>query len=95
MEDEENMVELRTCPFCGQDTANIYAAGNVLIDYTPAKSYRSVVVSCPGLVKGGSYTISACGQSSTVTLSSLIFGSGSGMGGGGQQPGGGMRPGRP
>lgn len=71
------------------------AAGNVLIDYTPAKSYRSVVVSCPELVKGGSYTISACGQSSTVTLSSLILGSGSGMGGGGQQPGGGMRPGRP
>lgn len=24
MEDEEDMVELKSCPFCGQDTANIY-----------------------------------------------------------------------
>ena len=68
------------------------AAGNVLVSYTPSKTYNSVVISCPGLVKGGSYTVSACGQNSTVTLSSLIYGSGSGMGGG--QPGG-NRPGRP
>lgn len=70
------------------------AEGNVLVSYTPSKTYNSVVISCPGLVKGGSYTVSACGQSSTVTLSSLIYGSGSGMGGGGGQPGG-NRPGRP
>lgn len=68
------------------------AAGNVLVSYTPSKTYNSVVISCPGLVKGDSYTVSACGQNSTVTLSSLIYGSGSGMGGG--QPGG-NRPGRP
>lgn len=71
------------------------ADGNVLVSYTPSKTYNSVVISCPGLVQGGSYTVSACGQSSTVTLSSLIYGSG--MGGG--QPGGGQpggnRPGRP
>ena len=73
------------------------AEGNVLVSYTPSKTYNSVVISCPGLVKGGTYTVSACGQSSSVTLSSLIYGSGSGMGGG--QPGGnrpgGNRPGRP
>lgn len=73
------------------------AEGNVLVSYTPSKTYNSVVISCPGLVKGNTYTVSACGQSSSVTLSSLIYGSGSGMGGG--QPGGnrpgGNRPGRP
>lgn len=73
------------------------AQGNVLVSYTPSKTYNSVVISCPGLVQGGTYTMSACGQSSSVTLSSLIYGSG--MGGGGGQPGGnqpgGNRPGRP
>lgn len=73
------------------------AEGNVPVSYTPSKTYNSVVISCPELVKGNTYTVSACGQSSSVTLSSLIYGSGSGMGGG--QPGGnrpgGNRPGRP
>lgn len=73
------------------------AQGNVLVSYTPSKTYNSVVISCPGLVQGGTYTVSACGQRSSVTLSSLIYGSG--MGGGGGQPGGnqpgGNRPGRP
>lgn len=73
------------------------AQGNVLVSYTPSKTYNSVVISCPGLVQGGTYTVSACGQSSSVTLSSLIYGSC--MGGGGGQPGGnqpgGNRPGRP
>lgn len=73
------------------------AQGNVLVSYTPSKTYNSVVISCPELVQGGTYTVSACGQSSSVTLSSLIYGSG--MGGGGGQPGGnqpgGNRPGRP
>lgn len=68
------------------------AQGNVLVSYTPFKTYNSVVISCPGLVQGGTYTVSACGQSSSVTLSSLIYGSG--MGGGGGQPGG-NQPGRP
>lgn len=68
------------------------AQGNVLVSYTPSKTYNSVVISCPGLAQGGTYTVSACGQSSSVTLSSLIYGSG--MGGGGGQPGG-NRPGRP
>ena len=72
------------------------AQGNVLVSYTPSKTYNSVVISCPGLVQGGTYTVSACGQSSSVTLSSLIYGSGMGGGGqpGGNQPGG-NRPGRP
>ncbi len=68
------------------------SSGNVLAEYTPSKNYSCVVVSCPGLTKGGTYTVTACGQSQSVTLDSIIYGSGS-MGGGqpgqgGQQPGG-------
>lgn len=68
------------------------SSGNVLAEYMPSKNYSCVVVSCPGLTKGGTYTVTACGQSQSVTLDSIIYGSGSmggGQGGqGGQQPGG-------
>lgn len=58
------------------------AEGATLVTFTPAKAYNSVVVSCPALIKGGSYTLSAAGQTATITLSSLIYGNGGGMGGG-------------
>ena len=47
-------------------------------------------MSTPALTQGGTYTVTMGGQSTDVTLESLIYGSG-GMGGGmGGQPGGGM-----
>lgn len=46
-------------------------------------------MSTPALTQGGTYTVTMGGQSTDVTLESLIYGSG-GMGGGmGGQPGGG------
>lgn len=69
------------------------SSGNVLAEYTPSKNYNCVVVSCPGLTKGGTYTVTACGQSQSVTLESIIYGSGSMGGGQGGQPGqGGQQP---
>ncbi len=68
------------------------ADGNVLASYTPEKQYNCVTVSAPGLVQGGTYTVSAGGKRQSMTLSSLIYGGTSGMGGGGT-PGGGGRPG--
>ena len=69
------------------------SSGNVLAEYTPSKNYSCVVVSCPGLTKGGTYTVTACGQSQSVTLDSIIYGSGSMGGGQGGQPGqGGQQP---
>ena len=53
------------------------SSGNVLAEYMPSKNYSCVVVSCPGLTKGGTYTVTACGQSQSVTLDSIIYGSGS------------------
>ena len=70
------------------------ADGNVLLRFTPGKTYRSVVLSCSGLEVGQTYTIAAGGQSQSVTLTSLIYG-GSAMGGPGGQggfPGGSTPP---
>ena len=71
------------------------ADGNVLAQFSPSKSYSSVVVSAPGIESGKTYTLEAGGQSVEIEMTSLIYGSGSGMGmgggGGGGRPGGGRR----
>lgn len=62
-----------------------------LVTCTSESAFNSVVVSCPELVLGGTYTVTAGQESTEVTLSdSLIYGSGFGMGGfgnGGRMPG--------
>ena len=62
------------------------ASGSVLAEFTPAKAYNCVIVSTPALKQGDTYTVTMGGESTDVTLESLIYGSG-GMGG---QPGGNM-----
>ena len=66
------------------------ASGSVLAEFTPAKAYNCVIVSTPALKQGGTYTVTMGGESTDVTLESLIYGTG-GMGGGmGGQLGGNM-----
>lgn len=65
-------------------------SGSVLAEFAPAKAYNCVIVSTPALKQGSTYTVTMGGESTDVTLDSLIYGSG-GMGGGmGGQPGGNM-----
>ena len=64
-------------------------SGKTLLSYTPGKSYDCVVLSCPELAVGNTYTVSAGEQSTEVTLDSLIYGETKGMGG----PGGMGKPG--
>lgn len=54
--------------------------GNGLISFTPSKKYSTVVVSCPAIVKGGTYTLTAGGKTATITMSGLIYGNGPSMG---------------
>lgn len=64
-------------------------AGNVLASWEAPKAYSAVVISCPGLQQGGSYTVTAGSSSTQITLDSLVYGSGmqpGGMGGRGQRP---------
>ena len=65
--------------------------GNVIVSYTARKTFSSVVVSAPQVEKGGSYTVCVGDASMELTMSSIIYGSGGGMGGG--RPGGGGKPG--
>lgn len=67
--------------------------GNVLASYTPAKNYNSVVISAAGLKKGGTYTLTAGGTTTSITLTSLIYGEGMGGGQGGNPGGPGGNPG--
>lgn len=81
---------LLTCRSTSTETIRVTdASGNVLAEFAPAKAYNCVIVSTPALTQGGTYTVTMGGESTDVTLESLIYGSG-GMGG---QPGG--NPGTP
>lgn len=67
--------------------------GNTLVTYTPAKAYQSVVISCPDMEKGQTYTLSAGSQSEALTLSSVVTSNGTGgMGGGMNGKMGGPQP---
>ena len=56
--------------------------GNVLISRIADQSYNYVIISCEGLTQGKSYTVTAGSYSTTITLSSLIYGSSTGGPGG-------------
>ena len=62
------------------------ADGNVLLSCTAEKAFAAVNLTCPELAQGGTYTVTAGAFSQTITLDSLITGSGGTGGPGG--PGG-------
>lgn len=57
------------------------SSGNTLASYSPNKNYNCVVISCPSVTTGNTYTVEACGQTTDVTMNSLIYGNLNGMGG--------------
>lgn len=56
------------------------SSGEVLVSFTPTKTYACVVISCPQITTGQTYTVTAGEYSTKVEMTSLIYGSG-GMGG--------------
>ncbi len=52
--------------------------GNVIISYSPEKSYNSVLISHPNIEKDKTYTVETGTETATVEMSSLIYGSGTG-----------------
>ncbi len=68
-------------------------SGNELASYTFDKSFNSVLISTPDIEEGATYTLTAGSESQSIEMSSLIYGSGSGMGMGGGMQGGGMQGG--
>ena len=69
-------------------------SGNELISWQSDKTYSSVVISSPDITVGSTYTIKAGDYETTVTMDSVIYGNGMGMGGGfhGGNGMGGQRP---
>lgn len=83
------------------------SSGKSLISLDSSKQYSCIQVSTPDVKKGETYTLSAGGNDQSITMDSLIYGEGGGMGGrgdhgnfdGGQAPGqngqdGGQMPGK-
>lgn len=60
--------------------------GDVLVSFTPTKTYASVVISCPGITTGQAYTVTTGDSTTEVEMTSIIYGSG-GMGGSGSMGG--------
>lgn len=70
------------------------ADGNIILSYTPSKSYNSAVISCKEICKGNTYIINAGENTQTVEMTETVYGqSGSGFHGGGKTHGGGKSDG--
>ena len=68
--------------------------GKELLSWKPENAYTSVLLSCPEIKQGSTYTLTANGKATEITMDSLVYGAGSGAGGKGGGPGGepGERP---
>lgn len=73
----------------GTEIAIRDGSGNVLAQMTAEKSYDCVVISCPGITVGGTYTVTAGTFETQITMTSTIYGGGMGGPGGTGGPGGG------
>lgn len=62
--------------------------GNVLVTFSPEKSYNNVVISCPEIKSNGNYTLTAGTSSKRISMSGTLYGSGSSMGMGSGNMGG-------
>lgn len=59
------------------------SSGKTLVTFTPDKGYNSVLISTPDVKKGSSYTLTTGSSDTSVSMDSLIYGGGNGMGMGG------------
>ena len=77
---QESILVNLDCQEAGTDIVLTDASGTELINWQPSKQYTSVVISCPGIAQGESYTLKAGTSKTTVTMDSLIYGTGNTMG---------------
>ena len=57
------------------------SSGAELASWQPEKDFNSVIISCPEITEGSTYTLTVNGTSTEITMDSLVYGSGSTMGG--------------
>ena len=66
----------------GSEIALFDSTGRKLVAWTMEKDYNSVVVSCPDIREGNSYTIQTGEITTEIVMDSLVYGDGFGFGGG-------------
>lgn len=59
----------------GSELALLDSSGTKLISWTAEKSYSSMIVSCPAIKEGETYTIKAGTTEQNITMDSLVYGS--------------------
>lgn len=69
------LVNLDTIQEAGTTVELYDAEGNQLIGYSPTKKYNCVLISCPQLQTGSTYTLKAGEESIDIEMSQLIYGS--------------------
>lgn len=70
------------------------SSGNVIAEFTPTVSFRTVVISTPDITSDGTFTLTVGDSTQEITMSGYIYGSGMGGHTGGNGGfGGGNRPG--
>ena len=67
--------------------------GTELLSWTAEKAYSSIIVSCPEIEEGETYTVKAGTTEQSITMDSLVYGSNA-SGGGAPGSNGGERGGR-
>ncbi len=76
----------------GSEILLVDGDGRELVAWTMKKAYNSVVVSCPEITVGGTYTVKTGEVSTEVAMDSIVYGEGFGFGGGMRGFHGGERP---
>lgn len=66
------------------------SSGNVIAEFTPTVSFRTVVISTPDITSDGTYMLTVGDSTQEITMSGYIYGSGMGGGFGGGGMGGGQ-----
>lgn len=82
------MVNLDTPQEADTQISLISSEGTELLSWSSEKEYSSVIVSCPEIKEGETYTLKAGTAEESITMDGLIYGSGSGKG---EKPGKGGR----
>ena len=82
------LVNIQSQQQAGTDVMLLDSNGKELIVHTIEKGYDSVVVSCPEIVDGGTYTLKIGTEETQITMNGLIYGEGYGPGGFGGGHGG-------
>ena len=72
----------------GEEVKLLDSKGNILLNYVPSCKFASIVITCPDMKQGETYTLTVGSETQEFTLDELIYGASNGCGGFGGMGGG-------